>query len=482
MGPRLKTGAQALAIFGLLIGTLHSAMAAVVQDARIWPSQDKTRLVFDLSDRVKYKIFTLDHPDRIVIDFIRSRAGKPINVKLNHHPMIKQLRSGINKGRNLRVVVDARQPLKIKHYLLAPGPQYGNRLVVEMTPMHPAQSVKKRPARPVKPAAHPAKRAFSRPTAAKPLKTTGTKKAALAAKHVKLAPLHLDHRDAVVIIDAGHGGVDPGALGYRKTHEKDLVFGIARKLKTIIDQTEGMRAIMTRDGDYFLSLRERTRRARKQKADLFISIHADAFRDRHAHGSSVYILSNQGASSEAAHWLADNENAADLIGGVKLHNKDNMLASVLLDLSQTGTIEASHNAARMILRQLGRIGHLHKNDVQRAGFVVLKSLDIPSVLVETAFISNPQEERRLSSNSYQWKLADALAIGIQSYFNQYPPPGVQVAMRKPKDGVYQYKIRRGDTLSEIAQQYRVTVDRIRHINNLKTNLLRIGQVIHIPVS
>jgi N-acetylmuramoyl-L-alanine amidase len=280
-------------------------------------------------------------------------------------------------------------------------------------------------------------------------------------------------RDVVVAIDAGHGGEDPGAKGHRGTREKDIVLAIARKLEKLVNAEPGMRAVMIRDGDYYLSLRKRIKKARKQRADLFISIHADAFHNPKARGSSVYVLSKRGASSEAAKWLANSENQADLIGGVSLDDKDDLLASVLLDLSQTATIEASLDVGSSILGGLKQIGKVHKHRVQQAGFVVLKSPDIPSVLVETAFISNPTEEKRLRTSSYQRKMARAMMRGIRNYFNRYPPEGTQLARR--------HTIQRGDTLSEIAARYQVTLDHLRKVNSLTGDRLTVGSTIKIPL-
>jgi N-acetylmuramoyl-L-alanine amidase len=252
-----------------------------------------------------------------------------------------------------------------------------------------------------------------------------------------------------------------------------VVLAIARQLAELIRKEPGMRPVLIREGDYYIGLRQRMDKARKHNADLFISIHADAFRDHRARGSSVFVLSRRGASSEMARWIAAKENAADLAGGVSLDDKDDVLAGVLLDLSQSASIAASHEVASNMLGELKRIGKTHKSDVQRAGFVVLKSPDIPSILVETAFISNPDEENKLRSRQHQAKLAQAMLSGIRDYFDNHPPPGTLRVARK-------HTIKRGDTLSDIAAAYQVSLNSLRGFNSLKSDTLRVGDTLRIP--
>jgi N-acetylmuramoyl-L-alanine amidase len=322
-------------------------------------------------------------------------------------------------------------------------------------------------------------------------------------------------RDIVVAIDAGHGGKDVGAQGGNGTQEKDVVFAIAKRLEGMVNNQPGMRAVMIRKGDYFVKLRERVRIARAAKADLFVSIHADAFNDSSAHGASVYTLSSKGASSEAARFLADSENASDLVGGVSLDDKDDTLASVLLDLSQTAAKEASQNVGSKVLKNVKSVGHLHRAAVQKAGFVVLKSPDIPSILVETAFISNPEEERRLVTRAYQDKMASAVFGGIMAHFRQYAPANTLMAQLSrsgkmprlakredvetvaavavdkpvlasndvdaaPVSNKSQHVINRGETLSGIAQQYGVSMRALRTANDMSDGNVRVGQVLQIP--
>jgi N-acetylmuramoyl-L-alanine amidase len=280
-------------------------------------------------------------------------------------------------------------------------------------------------------------------------------------------------RQAIVAIDAGHGGKDPGAIGRSGTREKKVVLAIAKRLASLIDRELAMEAVLIRNGDQYLSLRERIAKARKNRADLFVSLHADAFRHARARGASVYVLSERGASSEAARWLASRENAADLVGGVSLGDKDEQLARVLLDLSQTATLQASHDLGQDILQSLQQTTRLHSSRLEQAGFVVLKAPDIPSVLVETGFISNPEEERKLRNQAHQTTIAKALLAGVRSYFLRNPPPGSMWAER-------QHMIKPGDTLSGIAQHYAVSTNQLRALNELATDLLRAGQVLRIP--
>jgi N-acetylmuramoyl-L-alanine amidase len=286
---------------------------------------------------------------------------------------------------DVRVVMELARPIQAKSFLSRPNHRYGYRLVVDLN---------------------------ASPEAERPLR----------AAH---APP--DARDLIIAVDAGHGGEDPGAIGKNGTREKDVVLAIARQLSAQINAESGMRAVLTRDGDYFVPLRDRMRRARAHQADLFVSVHADAIADRSVDGSSVYILSQHGASNEAARWLADRENASDLIGGVSLDDKSDLLASVLLDVSQTVAMNASQVAAERVLRQLSQAGEVRKPQVQQAGFMVLKSPDIPSMLVETAYISNPQEERRLRTSAQQAKLAAAIHRGVHDYFYANPPTGTRIS-------------------------------------------------------
>ncbi len=407
-----------------------------VNGVRMWPAPDNTRLVFDVSGPTEYRLFDLENPPRVVIDLKNARLLHSLGQPSDKDRLLKRIRSGTRKGGDLRVVLDLRGKASYKSFLLKPNEKYGHRLVIDI---HQLASSRQQP----------------------------VKKSATPAQGKRA-------RDLVIAIDAGHGGEDPGAQGYSGVYEKDVVLAIARQLARLVNRERGMRAVLIRDGDYYVSLRERTRLARRHKADFYISIHADSFHDKRVRGMSVYALSSNGASDEAARWLAAKENASDLIGGVSLDDKDDLLASVLLDLSQTATIEASLAAGSEILRRMRPLGKLHKRTVQQARFVVLKSPDIPSVLVETAFITNPRDERNLRSPRFQQNLAKAMLAGIRGYFSRNPPPGTYYA------AIRRHIIARGDTLSRLAARYHVSLAALRAVNGIKGDRLRVGQVLRIP--
>jgi N-acetylmuramoyl-L-alanine amidase len=374
-----------LAAAGILSATVVFAANTVeVRDLRLWASTDSTRVVLDLSGTAEHTLFTLRDPDRVVIDVANANAALAATTFAGQG-LVRQVRVAGREDGTLRVVLDLSERVQPKSFLVEPNDTYGHRLVVDLVSMS-AQSVVK-------------------------------------AEH---APT-IESRDIVITVDAGHGGEDPGAIGRSGTREKDVVLSISRALTERINREPGMRAVLVRDGDYFVPHRERMRKARVQSADLFVSIHADAYKDRSVSGSSIYILSARGASNEAARWLAERQNASDLIGGVSLDDKDDVLASVLLDLSQTASISASLTAAERVLIELDRVGEVRKRAVQQAGFIVLKSPDIPSMLIETAYISNPGEERRLRDPRHQDKLATAIQSGLRGYFYENPPPGTRVA-------------------------------------------------------
>ena len=409
----------------------------VINGVRMWPAPDNTRIVFDTSAQVDHSLFTLKNPDRIVID-IDDTALKADLDKLNFdQSVIKGIRTGKHGKSGLRVVLDLSEAVQPKSFVLRPNDEYGNRLVIDLNRKDEQVREKK------------------------------TIEQYSASKRTA--------REIVIAIDAGHGGEDPGASGPRGTHEKDVVLAIARKLNALLQKEPGIKPVMIRDGDYYVGLRKRVEKARQYKADLFVSIHADSFRDRRARGSSVYTLSPRGASSEQAKLLAEKENSSDLIGGVSLDHKDDLLASVLLDLSQTATIEASTDAASRVLTQLRHINRLHRSRVEQAGFRVLKAPDMPSMLVETAFISNPDEERKLNNPAQQYQMAQAIMAGIRNYFVDNPPPGTILAQARRK-----HIIATGDTLSGIAQQYSVSLRSLKSYNGLTDNTLHVGQVLRIP--
>ncbi len=376
---------QAAWVMLLSTWLLLPAHAVDVRAIRLWASPEGTRVVLDLSGSAQHSLQILKNPDRVVLDVAGARLAAGARGAPAGAGIVKEVRMGRRPSGELRIVLDLTRPIQAKSFLAAPNDRYGYRLVIDLGQSQSAET-------PVK------------------------------AEH---APP--DARDLIIAVDAGHGGEDPGAIGKNGTREKDVVLAIARDLAMKIDAEPGMRAVLTRSGDYFVPLRDRMRRARAQSADLFVSIHADSIRDRRVDGSSVYILSQRGATDEASRWLAERENASDLIGGVSLDDKDDVLASVLLDLSQSASLSASQVAAERVLHELYRVGEVRKPQVQQARFVVLKSPDIPSMLVETAYISNPQEEMRLREPLHQAKLAAAIHQGVHDYFYANPPAGTRVA-------------------------------------------------------
>jgi N-acetylmuramoyl-L-alanine amidase len=401
---------------------LGSAVAGVsISSTRIWPAQDYTRLTLESKQAIRHNMFTISNPDRLVVDL----EDVDINETLNQlagkiatdDPYIKSLRIGRFKPGIVRLVFDLKAEIKPQLFDLKPVGEYEYRLVLDVYPAHPLD-----------PMMALLESATSAPQPAGPVAGETRIDTAQSAPGITVPDNvpEMRARTLIIAIDAGHGGEDPGAHGRRGTHEKDVTLSIARKVKALVDETPNMRGVLIRDGDYFIPLVGRVSKARKANADLFVSIHADAFIKPNARGSSVFALSEHGATSTAARWLAKKENEADLIGGVNLDIKDPYLARTLLDLSQTATINDSMKLAKYVLGELSNINDLHRGHVEQAGFAVLKSPDIPSILVETAFISNPDEESRLNDSAYQDKLARAVLGGIKRYFSQNP------ALSKPK--------------------------------------------------
>lgn len=460
-----------------------------IKGMRSWSAPDGTRLVFDISGPVSHKVFILDNPDRVVLD-VKAVTLRADSFALKENRFVTAIRTGVRNGTDLRVVLDLKEKVAIKSFQLKPNGDYGHRLVVDLdevtaaaTPVPPV-AVKSKPKAAEVPAVSvntSEKSDKVSGTPSKPaveVKPTASVKPAVAVKSVE--PV-IRGRDLIIAIDAGHGGEDPGARGARGTKEKRVVLAIAKRLKKLVDAEPGMKGVLVRKGDYYIPLRKRMTIARREKADFFVSIHADAFRDRRAHGSSVYVLSKSGASSEAASWLAKKENSADLVGGVSLEDKDDVLASVLLDLSQAATMQASHEVADKTLGNLRGLGPTHGSKVQKARFVVLKAPDMPSMLVETAFISNPEEEKKLRNAKYQQRVAKAILGGIRTYFHKMPPPDTWLAQKEKARKADRYVISAGDTLSEIASRHSVSLARLKDYNNLPSDRIRIGQVIKIPV-
>ena len=423
-----------------LSACLTAVQGADVEGLRIWSGPETTRVVLDLSQPLEHRVFTLKNPHRVVVDLSNAELKVPSDPEPKG--FVSSVRTGTRPKDGLRVVFDLKQRVKPQSFVLKPNDTYGHRLVIDLKPSKGGSVVKRAPT------------------------------VAEAAG-----------RDLVVAVDPGHGGEDPGATGRRGVREKDVVLAISRKLAAQINAEPGMRAVLTRDGDYFVPLMRRMETARSGKADLFVSIHADSFRTVAARGATVYVLSKKGASDEAARRLAERENASDLIGGVSLKDKDQLLARVLLDLSQNAAITTGSAIGQSVIRSLSGVTRTRKRRVQQAPFLVLKSPDIPSILIETAYISNPQEEAALSNGSHQTKLAAAIKDGIRNHFYSNPPPGTLVAqLSKDNATPIRHVIARGDTLSGIAERYRVPVRTIRTTNRIRGDRILIGQVLTIPRS
>jgi N-acetylmuramoyl-L-alanine amidase len=429
----LERTLKLLTLLGLLWLTPAQA-TTLISSARVWPAQDYTRLTLESKKSVSYNTFTIKDPERLVIDLEDVEINdvlKSLSSKIgNEDPYIRSVRVARFKPGVVRLVLDLKTEAKPQMFELKPVGEYGYRLVLDVYPAHPVDPLMALLQAPAAKSAPPVPEADKRPASEPParlsMSTTlgGSETAKPAPAPASPPPRNRDEftsRTLIIAIDAGHGGEDPGAQGRGGALEKNVTLAIARQLKRLVDEQDGMRGVLIRDGDYFIPLSGRTAKARAAHADLFISIHADAFISPEAHGSSVFALSEHGATSAAARWLAKKENEADLIGGVNIAVKDPHLARTLLDLSQTATISDSLKLAKHVLHELGDINRLHRGHVEQAGFAVLKSPDIPSILVETAFISNPEEERRLTDDDYQEKIANAVLGGVKRYLSQNPP-------------------------------------------------------------
>jgi N-acetylmuramoyl-L-alanine amidase len=376
--------------------------AAEISATRIWPGPEYTRVTIESKAPIAHSFFTISGPDRFVVDLEGVEFSDTLSALTSQvsadDPLVSAIRIGRFKPGVIRLVLDLKAEVKPQVFTLNPIGDYGHRLVLDVYPAEPVDPI---------------------------LALLQRQEAASARKQPAAGPRPSTPSDIVrlitVVIDAGHGGEDPGAIGRRGTREKDITLAISTRLKALIDREPNMRAVMTRDADYFIPLARRVDIARKVHADLFVSVHADAFINPHARGSSVFALSERGASSVHANWLAKKENEADLIGGVNLDVEDATLKQVLLDLSQTATINDSLKIGRAVLESIGGVNTLHKPHVEQAGFAVLKAPDIPSILVETAFLTNPDEERQLRDTNYQQRMAEAIFDGIKKYFAANPP-------------------------------------------------------------
>jgi N-acetylmuramoyl-L-alanine amidase len=418
---------RAVEIFlGLMIGfallAAGLAQAAGVKAVRLWPSPEYSRIAIELDEAVTYKQFSLKNPERIVLDLEGvepDAALAELAAKVSPQDVyITTIRVARNRPGVTRLVVELKAEARPQVFMLKPMGDYAHRLVMDLYPAAP-ETIESQVESAIERAGRGGDGASP---GGKPVAQAGDKNASETRPDKASTPARPEYvRLITIAIDAGHGGEDPGAMGASGSREKDITLSIARRLKGMIDKMENMRAYLTRDGDYFIPLHERVNRARKAQADLFVSVHADAFIKPHARGSSVFALSEKGATSAAAKWLAKRENDADLIGGVNIAVKDVYLKQTLLDLSQTAQIADSIKVGKAVLEELGGVNQLHKPHVEQAGFAVLKAPDIPSILVETAFISNPEEEKRLNDEDYQDKMAMAIVNGIKRYFERHPP-------------------------------------------------------------
>ncbi|VAW55207.1 N-acetylmuramoyl-L-alanine amidase [hydrothermal vent metagenome] len=413
-----------------------AASNASVQDIRLSKNKNYIRLVFDLDGIADHSIFTLHNPERVVLDIKKAKMPYGMVDQIQANSLFRSIRSGVRNGKDLRVVFDLSKEVSPRSFLLAPSGQSGHRLVIDLH----------------------------------------NKKGKLAA--VKHSSKKSNKRDVIIAIDAGHGGRDPGATGRSGTREKIITLQIAKRLEKNINAQRGMKAVLVRKNDRYMRLRERIKKARDYHADMMISLHADSFPDPRARGSSIYALSVDGASSETARMLAEKENATDLLfGDFDLAVEDKMVKEVLFDLSLTGTIESSLDIGGEIIGQLKSVNRVHKKKVQQAGFAVLKAPNIPSVLLETAFISNPREEKKLRSAAHQKKVAKAITRGVNKYFSRKAPPGTWLATSE-----CEYAVCDGESIAMVAEKNNVIESDLRARNGLYADNLLAGQVIKIPVS
>ena len=422
-----------------VLASVLTVSAADVNAVRLWRAPDHTRVVLDLSDAAEFSTLSLENPERFVVDLSQSRLTASLTTLPLEGTPLSGVRSGIRQGADLRLVFDLSASVRTSVFLLPPNDTTGHRVVIDL---------------------------FDKTSTEEP-------EPVLSVESLE------SRRDIVIAIDPGHGGEDPGALGPGGLREKTVVLQIARRLENQLAKIPGFKPMLVRTGDYYVSLKNRRDKARALEADLFVSIHADAFREKSARGASVYALSMRGATSTTAQYLADSENSADLVGGVELAEMDPILAGVLADLSMTGTLDTSLNLGALILEQIDSVARLHKKRVEQAGFAVLKSPDVPSLLIETGFISNPGEAKRLAMPAYQDEMARAIRRGIQSWFARQPPPGTLLAWQREQGG-REVTIAAGDTLSEIAEHYGVTVASIKTNNGLSRDVIYVGQTLVIP--
>lgn len=428
---------QICIIFIVWLMSLTSAFASNrIDGVRVWPAPENTRVVFDLATKPDYSYFSLKSPNRLVIDFKDSKNVVNLASLAKNDPRIKKFRLSKPKHKNgIRLVIELMQDYQLTVFPLSPAGQYGNRLVVDLYDKN-------------------------------------------KINHAVSMPKN-SSRDIIIGIVAGHGGEDPGSIGAKGTYEKHVTLAIAKKLESLINKEKGMKPVMIRTGDYYVDLNRRTQLARQKEVDFLVSIHADAFRTSKPNGASVWVISNKRVESELARWLVNREKNSELLGGgggVIKATKDDNLAKTLADMSKEHSLEVSITTASKVLKQLRKITKLHKKTPQHASFAVLKASDIPSILVETGFISNHKEERNLKSSAHQQKLANAIFGGVKDYFLEHPPMGSYYA----KIGYQRHKVSRGESLSVLAQRYNVSIKTLKSANNLSSNNVKIGQTLKIP--
>lgn len=478
---------MALLLCSLLMSAAWSAhsWAARIDSVRVWRAPDHTRIVFDLSAPVEHSTVSLSDPERLLLVI----PGAALKASLDNLPLADTPVAGIRfaqEGQDLRLVFDLKNKIQPRSFMLKKHADKGDRLVVDLLDDVSAPVANTGQAAQAAAAAS----SSSAAVAATPPPAGPVLPAATAKPKAPSAPppaATAGQRNIIVAVDAGHGGEDPGAIGPGRLREKDVTLAISKELVAAINAERGFEAKLVRTGDYFIPLKKRRDLARNMKADLFVSIHADAFTKPSARGASVFALSRHGATSETARFLAQRENESDLIGGVggiSLEDKDEVLAGVLVDLSMTSTLNDSLRVGQQVLNSMGNIATLHKRQVEQAGFMVLKSPDVPSILVETGFISNPEEARKLGTPAYRKQMAQSVFRGVRQYFLQNPPPGTFIAAQRASGAqmVSEHVIAPGDTLSAIARRYNVSVNQLVAHNGMKSHTIKVGQTLKIPAS
>jgi len=494
-------GRYFLFVLGLWLqaNNLLAQATTEIKSVRLWRAPDNTRLVFDLSAAANYKMFPLSNPERVVIDIFNANNFKAdlSNLSFNETP-IKGVRTNKN-DKGWRIVLDLTTVTTPKAFALSPNQQYGHRLVLDLYDLEHKQIAQEQKPQHIPSSPELPKVNEQDLEAIIAQITAGSKQNSAVnidnrepqtKKTNKKAPIQLvskaekNRRDIVIAIDAGHGGEDPGAIGPLGQREKNVVLAIAKQMQQELNSYPGFKGVLTRTGDYFIPLEKRAQIARAKNADLFVSVHADAAKNRKAFGASVYAVSQKGASSETAKWLADSENRSNLIGGVaNVDPKDKMLSSVVMNLHMRGSMESSLNVGQKVLNKISSVNPLHIKRVEQAGFIVLKNPDLPSILVETGFISNHQESQKLTNKEHQTKIAKAIVAGVVSFFQQNPPPNTFVAWQRDSGNLprpTEHIVIGGEGLTHIAAKYNVSLAHLRHVNNLQSDVLKVGQVIKIP--